>query len=112
MADAGDPNSSANQALDVITQSIADGQTNAAWGNADTTEEIAEVFNAVDAVKNMDAARFTEETESAPARADSPDGGIDPTRDDLPAGEEPAGEQAEEPSAEDTPSDNTGGGDN
>jgi hypothetical protein len=94
-------NSSAEQALDVVTSSIADGQTATAWNDADTAEEIAGVFNAAQDVQNMDAARFTGQTDSEPALPDSP-GGVDPGRDDLPA---------EEPTEDASPSDNTGGGD-
>lgn len=104
------PNSSAEQALDVVTSSIADGQTATAWNDADTAEEIAGVFNAAQDVQNMDAARFTGQTDSEPALPDSPDV-VDPGRNDLPA-EEPAEEPAKELAEDDTsPLNNTGGGD-
>jgi len=104
------PNSSAEQALDVVTSSIADGQTATAWNDVDTAEEIAGVFNAAQDVQNMDAARFTGQTDSEPALPDSP-GGVDPGRDDLLV-EEPTEEPTEEPAEDDaSPSDNIGGGD-
>jgi hypothetical protein len=74
--------SPANQALNVATAAVADGTTNAAWSNANTTEEIAGVFNDAQDVQNMDAARFTGQTSSDPARADSP-GGADPTHNPI-----------------------------
>jgi hypothetical protein len=107
--------SPANQALNVATAALADGATNAAWGNANTTEQIAGAFNDAQNVQNMDAARFTGQTSSEPARADSP-GGADPTHNpDPPAAKpapEPAVEPADEPASDDTSSaDARGGGD-
>jgi hypothetical protein len=90
MAD--DGNSTANQALDVVTSQIADGQTNAAWNDADSPEKIADVFNAAQDVNNLDAARFTNQTDTEAARPDSP-GGADPNMFNPPA-DQPAAEDA------------------
>jgi hypothetical protein len=79
--------SAANQALDVVQREIEDGQTQAAWNNADSTEKIADVFNAQQDAQNLNAAQYSGQTDTAPARPESP-GGVDPGLFDPPVAED------------------------